>query len=96
MILFDTYHQEVYNYIIHQFLEIEIFNEDTNIGDMIEILLPKYLYREQYFKCVKTFEELLQWTSDTFYHQMGAFHELLLYNFIDYMAELQNQLPEFN
>ena len=96
MILFQTYHQEVYNHIIHHFLEMEVFNEDTDIGDMIEILMPKYLYREQYSKCTKIFKELLHWTEDSFYHQMGAFHELLLYNFIDYMAELQKQLPKFN
>ncbi len=53
MIIFQTDYQEIYNYIIHNFLDIEIFDdkevlEDT-LGDMIEYLLPKYLYREQFF-----------------------------------------------
>lgn len=63
---------------------------------MIEILLPKYLYREQYCKCLKVFKELFQWTAHTFYHEMCALHELLLYNFVNYMADLQQDLPDFD
>ncbi|MGG0815424.1 hypothetical protein ABE142_22560 [Paenibacillus alvei] len=75
---------------------MEVFNEETDIGDIIEEILPKYLYREKYHKCVKTLEELYYWTGDTFYHQMNAIHEFVLYKFIDYMADLQKELPEFN
>ena len=96
MIIFQTGHQELFNYIIHHFLKKEVFNEEMDLGDMIEILLPKYLYREQYHKCVKAFNELYQWTEDSFYHEMCALHELLLYNFIEYMANLQREIPEFN
>lgn len=95
MIIFQTDHQELYNHIIHNFLEIEVFNEDTDLGDMIELLLPKYLYREQYSSCAKAFKELFQWTEDTFYHEMRALHELLLYDFVEYMADLQKEVPEF-
>lgn len=96
MVLFNTEHTKVYNYIIHHFLELEMFNEEVDIGDMIEILLPKYLYREQYLKCKKIYEELFYWTEDNFYHRMNAFHELALYSFITYMAELQEDLNEFD
>lgn len=96
MVIFQTDHQELYNYIIHNFLKIEVFNEDTDLGDMIELLLPKYLYREQYSNCVKVFNDLFKWTEDSFFHEMRALHELLLYNFIEYMANLQQELPEFN
>lgn len=96
MILFATYHQEAYNYILHNFLEIEIFNGETDIGDIIEDILPKYLYREQYHKCVKTIEELYYWTGDEFYHEMNAIHEFILCKFIDYMEDLQKEYPEFN
>lgn len=96
LILFETYHQEAYNYLIHYFLKTEIFSEETDIGDIIEEILPKYLYREQYHNCVKAFEELYYWTGDTFYHQMNAIHEIVLYKFIDYMADLQTELPGFN
>lgn len=63
---------------------------------MIEILLPKYLYREQYRSCIKALEELFLWTEDFFYHEMRALHELLLFHFVEYMAELQQDLPDFN
>jgi len=40
MLLFNTNQFKVYNYIIHHFLEIEIFNEDEDldIGDKLEII----------------------------------------------------------
>ncbi|MFZ7103080.1 MAG: hypothetical protein ACOWWO_10580 [Peptococcaceae bacterium] len=98
MIFFNTGHLELYNYIIHHFLEIEIFNEDEyiEIGDKLEIILPKYLFREQYHKCLKTFEELFRWTEDEFYHSMSAFHELTLYKFIDYLADIRADMKEFD
>ncbi|MEK5468011.1 hypothetical protein MKY64_23660 [Paenibacillus sp. FSL R7-0210] len=96
MILFETHHQEAYNCILHNFLKTAIFNGKTDIGDIIEEILPKYLYREQYQKCVKTIEELYNWTGDKFYHEMNAIHEFILYKFIDYMGDLQTELSEFN
>lgn len=95
MLIFQTKYQMLYNYIIHNFLLVEVFNEDIDLGDIIEELLPKYLYREQYRKCVKVFEELFLWTEDSFYHEMSAFHEIILYKFINYMSELQEDLPNF-
>lgn len=95
MIIFNTKYQELYNYIIHNFLLIEVFNGENDLGDIIEELLPKYLYREQYHKCVKVFEELFSWTEDNFYHEMSAFHEIILYEFINYMSELQEDIPGF-
>ena len=95
MILFQTRHHEVYNYIIHHLLEIEVFNGDTDIGDVIEDFLPKYLFREQYLKCIKILKEVFLWTEDSFYHQMSAFHELIIYYFLDYMSDLQGDLPDF-
>lgn len=95
MVIFQTEYQKLYNYIIHNFLLIEVFNEDTDLGDIIEELLPKYLYREQYRKCVKAFEELFHWTADRFYHEMSAFHEIILFEFINYMSELQEDIPNF-
>lgn len=99
MILFSTNRLKVYNYIIHHFLEVEIFNEDEylDIGDKLEMILPKYLFREQYDKCIKIFEELFRWTEDEFYHSMSAFHELALYRFIDYLADMrEDDMKEFD
>ncbi len=50
MILFCNGNLKAYNYVIHHFLELEVFNGDNDIGDIIEETLPKYLYREQYQK----------------------------------------------
>lgn len=98
MILFNANNLKTYNYIIHHFLEIEIFSndEDADIGDKLEIILPKYLFREQYHKCIKIFEELLRWTEDEFYHSMSAFHELALYKFLDYLSAMREDMEEFD
>lgn len=104
MILFNTTHIETYNYIIHHFLQLEIFKgfetidhiDDMDIGDQIEELLPKYLFREQYQNCVKVYRQLFYWTADDFYHQMEAFHELALYQFVDHMADLKENKDNFD
>ena len=46
MIYFNVENCELYNYILHHFLEIEVFESETDIGDTIEEIFPKYLYRE--------------------------------------------------
>ena len=104
MILFNTTHIETYNYIIHHFLQLEIFEgleeidkiDDMDIGDQIENLLPKYLFREQYQNCVKVYRQLFYWTADDFYHRMEAFHELALYQFVDHMADLRKNTANFD
>lgn len=96
MLIFQTEHQELYNHIIHNFLLIEVFNEETDVGDVLEDLLPKYLFREQYCKCVEALEEIFLWTADGFYHEMNAYHEIILYNFIEYMSGLKKEIAQFN
>lgn len=97
MILFNTKHFELYNYIIHDFLEIEIFGieDEEVIFDMAECIYPKYLYREQYNECIKILKELYQWTNDKFYHEMTAFHEIALNGFLEYMSDIQSGCPKF-
>lgn len=97
MILFNTKHFELYNYIIHDFLEIEIFGIDDEevISDMAECIYPQYLYREQYNECIKILKELYQWTNDKFYHEMTAFHEIALNGFLEYMSDIQSDCPKF-
>ena len=59
MICFNTRYMELYNQIIHNFLEIDVFDDEyIDIGDIIEDIVPKYLYREQYSKCEKVLKEL--------------------------------------
>lgn len=84
MIVFQTEHQYFYNKVIHNLLKVFIFNGKNDIGNEIEKYIPKYLYREQFQKCVKTFNDLFNWTEDNFFHDMSVFHEVALYNFLDY------------
>lgn len=85
MIVFQTSHQEMYNRIIHNFLDIEVFNGITDLVDIAEEIVPTYLFREQYQKCLEVLKNLYYWTEDNFTHEMSAFHELMLYKFINYM-----------
>lgn len=95
MIYFNTREFDLYNKIIHNFLEAEVFGDPyLDIGDIIENFFPKYLYREQYAKCIKTFQELYEWTSDSFLHEMSAFHEIGLYYFLEVMSDFYNDMGE--
>lgn len=97
MICFATEHSDVYNKIIHGFLWRDIFcNDDIDIGDIIEEIAPKYLRREQYEKCEKTMIELYEWTGDIYEHDMTCFHELMLSNYLDYLAPLKDDLENFD
>ena len=96
MICFATEHSDLYNKIIHGFLWRDIFcNDDIDIGDIIEEIAPKYLRREQFEKCEKTMIELYEWTDDIYEHDMTCFHELILSNYLDYLAPLKDDLENF-
>lgn len=88
MIIFKTAGYEIYNRVIHNYMKFDIINDDIDIGDAIEEIFPKYLYREQYLKCKSILEEIFNWTSedDMFYHDLQAFHEVALYGIIKCMA----------
>lgn len=95
MICFNARESNLYNEIIHVFLETEVFGDpDLDIGDIVEDYFPKYLYREQYAKCIQIFQELYEWTGDLFFHEMGAFHEIGLYYFLMVMSDLKNDMGE--
>lgn len=97
MILFPNGDVKLYNYIIHNLLEIELYSDDSyDIGDQIEDFMPKYLFREQYAKCVKTFDELYEWTADNYYHTLSVFHELALNNFLEFMGAYRQHCPDFD
>lgn len=92
MIAFNSFSCDIYNYIIHYFLKIEVYNEEVDIGDIIEKIVPKYLYREQYRKCQESLEDLYYWSNDNYYHYMSAFHERILFGFIRYMCKIEKKL----
>lgn len=91
MISFNTNKDKIYNKIIHKYLERELFgNPMIDVGDRIENYFPKYLYREQYQRCFEVFEDLYEWTSDFFKHELTAFYEVGLYYFLCEMNNLKN------
>lgn len=95
MIIFNTNRSKLYCKIIHSYLEGEIFGDpEIDVGDMIEDYFPKYLYREQYQKCIDVFKDLYEWTNDLFWHQLTAFHEMALYYFLRGMSELKEDMAE--
>lgn len=95
MIAFNTTRYELFNHIIHHFLELEVFSDENGLEDIIDVL-PEHLVREQYHKCKSVFEELYKWTNDKSFHEMTAFHEVALYYFLSYMSDLQNDFENFN
>ncbi|MBR3613614.1 MAG: hypothetical protein IKL55_00340 [Clostridia bacterium] len=95
MICFNTQRSIIYNKIIHNYLEIELFGDpEIDAGEMIECYMPTYLYREQYEKCIEVFEDLYHWTGDEFFHNLDAFHEVALYYFLIEMENVKNDLEE--
>lgn len=96
MIYFNTEHIDAYNYIIHRFLELEVFKNDSDLENMINLILPKYLRREQYQKCEQAFKDLYFYSKSKETLTMNAFHELVLYKFISYMEDKQNDDMDFD
>lgn len=98
MIYFPAgYYMKYYNHLIHEFLCVEMYSDSQDETDeLIELLMPPYLRREQFLKCRQVFQELYEWTADSFMHSLTSFHELALYVFIEYMSDLQNDIEDFN
>lgn len=95
MICFNTFRNKLYNKIIHNYLDIEIFGDlDVDVGERIEDYLPKYLYREQYFKCIEVYRDLYEWSGDEFNHDLTAFHEVALYHFLMEMENVKEDLED--
>lgn len=95
MIILNTYRSKIYCKIIHNYLEGEIFGDpDIDIGDMIEDCIPKYLFREQYQRCIEVFEDLYEWTEDLFWHDLTAFHEVALYYFLMEMSDIKEDMED--
>lgn len=95
MIAFQ-YNSELYNHIIHHFMEVEELYKETKMKSFLKRYANPLLVKEQYAKCIDTLNELFYWTEDREIHIMEAFHEVILYNFLNYMTYLQNILDDFN
>ena len=90
------YASELYNHIIHHFMEVEELYKETNMKSFLKRYANPLLVKEQYPKCVDTLNDLFYWTEDQQTHIMKAFHEVILYDFLNYMIYLQNNLDDFN
>lgn len=95
MIILNTHRSKIYCKIIHNYLEGEIFGDsEIDIGDVIESYIPKYLFREQYQKCIEVFKDLYEWTNDLFWHELTAFHEVALYYFLIEMSNIKEDMQD--
>ncbi len=85
MILFDTKNDNIYNKLINILLNKKIRSNEK--GDLIELIMPKYIYRKNFYKCEEALMELIRWTNDTYNHRLDVFHQLMLYNFLEKIAK---------
>ncbi|MCI8347508.1 MAG: hypothetical protein HFJ12_06160 [Bacilli bacterium] len=88
-------HSEFYNHVIHFFMEVEGFPKDEKIKTFLMKYANKMLVKEQFDKCFQTMRELFYWTRDSSYHYMRGFHEVMLYDFLIYIASLQEKILDF-
>lgn len=102
MILFETKYIEIKNIAIHYLLKYS-FNETDDINDLVDNIVPKYLRREQFDKCKQTFINLLNWTSDKYYHRLDSLSKIVLYYFLKennnidklrYFKKFQNEITK--
>lgn len=102
MIPFETKYGDIYNKIIHNFLDVSFYkgkNEQSSKndkGDFLDVFLPSYLRREQYQACMKALEDLYYWTDDQIKHDITSLHQLILYYFIEMMESKKKTTRSFN
>jgi len=83
MILFSSKHIEIKNTTIHYLLKHIKLENKNSFEDLVDTVMPKHLKREQFEKCENTFNNLLSWTNDKFYHILDSFSKLALYHFLE-------------
>lgn len=90
-----TSHTEVYNFLIHHFLEIEGIKSKECLDFLVEVTLPENLVREQYKKCRDSYLEVYKLTKNKKYIPMTAFHKVVIYYFINYLKYIQKDDEDF-
>lgn len=96
LIELNTKYYKTYNKVIQNFLYLTCFNENVDLGDFIDMYIPAYLRREQYRSCRHALEDLYRWTDDTINHELTALHELILYQFIEFIRMKKKEIRNFN
>lgn len=87
MITFITLHTtnrvlKIINNCIHEMIECEFFYDDMTQEEQIEYLMyffPKHLCREEPKKCINAMHDLLEWTKDSYLHDLTCIHEYALF-----------------
>jgi hypothetical protein len=96
MIVFDSGFVEYNNRKIHQLLLVEFFDDfdEELFYDDLEAFFPKHLVRDQREKCAKVLRDLYYWSDDEFKHKLTPFHEVGLYNFLEYINNYRKDDPQ--
>lgn len=93
---FKNGYDELYNHVIHHFLEVEgVYNSEIK-KEILGSILPEYLYVEQYDKFSEVIDELYLWTNSKLDYYMGLYHEYTLYYFLEYISDIQKSDENFN
>lgn len=96
MIYIDSKYAKYYNHLIHSFLEalyFEGFGEEERI-DSLDNFFPGYLIRDNTAQCLAVADDLYYWSQDDFLHKLDSMHQLALYNFLEFVAEYQQDMGE--
>lgn len=96
LIELNTIYYKTYNKVIQNFLYLTCFNENVDLDDFIDMYIPAYLRREQYRSCRNALEDLYRWTNDTINHELTSLHELILYQFIEFIRMKKKEIRNFN
>lgn len=92
MIVFPmTNHDKLYNYVIHNFLKKTAFKTPKSLDKIMKITLYKTLYREQYYRCKKAYENLYELTQSKEQKQLKLLENVVLCLFLDYISCFQNE-----
>lgn len=92
MIIFKSKYKNLYNVLIHNFLITEGYPNN----EIVEKIMPKYLYLEHYHRCLEVLSDLYNWTESGFNYTLTPFHKLMLYKFLEYLSVKKTENKKFN
>ena len=96
MILFKTLDYKLYSNIIHYLLEEELFNKQVDLGNIVERIIPPYIYRQNFWYCETVLENLYNYSSDSFEHELDELHKLTLYKFMEFVSKNKKCFTDVN
>lgn len=60
----------------------------------LDNFFPGYLIRDNAAQCLAVADDLYYWSQDEFLHKLDSMHQLALYNFLEFVAEYQQDMGE--